>query len=54
MLKYEKLQKLLQKNSGIPYPKVPKLYKNPRYCRLVYNAFAGGEEGELTATLEIY
>ena len=51
MLKYQELQKILQRNCKIPYPKVPKLYKNPRYCGLVYNAFAGGEEGELTATL---
>ena len=52
MLKYQELQKILQRNCKIPYPKVPKLYKNSRYCGLVYNAFAGREEGELTATLQ--
>lgn len=48
MIKYEELKSILQKNRNIPYPSVPKLYPNKRYCNLIYDSF-GGERGELTA-----
>ena len=48
MIKYEKLKAMLQKNKCIPYPKIPKLYPNSGYCKLIYESF-GGERGELTA-----
>ena len=48
MIKYEDLKGMLQKNKNIPYPSVPKLYHNKRYCNLIYDSF-GGKNGELTA-----
>ena len=48
MIKYEELKRILQKNKNIPYPAVPKLYPNKRYCNLIYDSL-GGEKGELTA-----
>ena len=45
MIKYEELKSILQKNRNIPYPSVPKLYHNKRYCNLIYDSF-GGERGE--------
>lgn len=48
MIKYEKLKAILQKNKCIPYPKIPKMYSNPRYCKFIYESFGGGK-GELTA-----
>lgn len=48
MIKYEELKRMLQKNKNIPYPKVPRLYPNKRYCNLIYENF-GGKKGELTA-----
>ena len=48
MIKYEELEKILQKNKNIPYPEVPRLYPNKRYCNLIYDSL-GGEKGELTA-----
>ena len=49
MLKYEELKKRLQQNKKVSYPSIPKLCKNERYARLVYDSL-GGKEGELTAT----
>lgn len=51
MLKYEELKKRLQQNKKISYPSIPKLCKNERYARLVYDSL-GGKEGELTATTQ--
>ena len=48
MIRYEELEKILQKNKNIPYPEVPRLYPNKRYCNLIYDSL-GGEKGELTA-----
>lgn len=48
MIKYEELKEILQKNRIIPYPSIPRLYSNPRYCQMIYDSF-GGEKGELTA-----
>ena len=49
--KYEELKKRLQQNKKISYPSIPKLCKNERYARLVYDSL-GGKEGELTATTQ--
>lgn len=48
MNRFEELRCILQKNRNIPYPEIPKLYPNPRYCQRIYDSFAG-KEGELTA-----
>lgn len=48
MIKYEELKRILQKNNNIPYPEIPMLNPNKRYCNLIYDSF-GGEKGELTA-----
>lgn len=48
MIKYEELKRILQKNKNIPYPEIPMLNSNKRYCNLIYDSF-GGEKGELTA-----
>lgn len=51
MIKYEELQGMLQKNKNIPYPNIPKLYPNSRYCKMLFDSL-GGEKGELTATTQ--
>ncbi len=48
MTKYEELRCMLEKNKKIPYPIIPKLYPNKRYCNLIYDSL-GGKKGELTA-----
>lgn len=48
MIKYEEIEIILEKNKNIPYPEVPTLYPNKRYCNLIYDIL-GGEKGELTA-----
>lgn len=48
MMKYEELRKILYRNNGILYPKIPKLCPNKKYADFIYDSFAG-EEGELTA-----
>ena len=48
MIKYEELERILEKNKNIQYPEVPRLYPNKRYCNLIYDSL-GGEKGELTA-----
>lgn len=48
MINYEKINRMMDKNSKIPYPKIPDLYSNLRYAKMLQNSFAG-EYGEFTA-----
>lgn len=33
MINDEELQRIMDRTSKIPYPKIPELYPNPRYAR---------------------
>lgn len=48
MNNYKEIQKIMDKTLEIPYPKIPNLYPNIRYARMLYNDFAS-DKGELTA-----
>ena len=48
MINYKEIENMMNKNAKIPYPKIPKLYPNSRYAKMLQNDFAG-ENGELSA-----
>jgi len=48
MINYEEISKMMDKNSKIPYPKVPDLYPNLRYAKMLRECITGGY-GEFTA-----
>ncbi|MCI8444660.1 MAG: hypothetical protein HFJ37_05915 [Clostridia bacterium] len=48
MINYEEINRMMDKTSKIPYPKIPDLYPNSRYARMIQEDFAG-KDGELTA-----
>lgn len=51
MKNYEEIQNIMNQTSKIEYPKIPNLYPNTRYARMLYNDFAGSK-GELTAVTQ--